>query len=140
MSGQTIILATDRQRAIAKQLVDRAPPNAVLNIREATRTLDQNALMQALLADVSRARPGGRILTTDQWKCLFMDAVAKETKNASFTSRWEPSLDGEGVVNTGYRSSRLRKSEMIDLIEFIVAWGTEQGVKWSGLGDHAVAA
>lgn len=130
-SGQTLCLNSIGQRVIAHRLIEIAPAGAVVNIREATRTSDQNRKMQAMLSDVARARPGGRRLTTDQWKCLFMDAVAKETKNAAFTSRWEPALDGEGVVNTGYRSSRLTKSEMGDLITFMLAWGDQQGVEWS---------
>lgn len=130
-NGQTISLTSIGNRSLAHHWIDRAPHGAVLNIREATRTSEQNAKMQAMLSDVCRAKPGGRLLTTDQWKCLFMDAAAKETRNANFTSRWEPSLDGEGVVNTGYRSSRLGKNEMGDLIDFIEAWGSQHGVVWS---------
>ena len=120
-AGQTIILASDRQRDLAKRLVDRAPPGAVLNVREATRTSDQNALMHALLSDVARARPGGRILNTDQWKCLFMDDLG-------FKPNWIPGLDGDTVVNTGYRSSRLTVAQMSDMIERIYAFGAEHGV------------
>lgn len=131
MTGQTVILTNPYARAKGKRLVEQAPHGAVLNIRKAARSSDQNAKMHAMLSDVARSRPGGRVLTTDQWKCLFMDAVAKETNNASFTSRWEPSLDGEGVVNTGYRSSRLAKDEMGDLISFMQAWGDQNGVEWT---------
>lgn len=130
-AGQTIRLTNDVNRTRASRWCQTAPHGAVVNIREATRTNEQNDKMHAMLSDIARAKPGGRVLTTDQWKCLFMDATAKETKNAAFTSRWEPSLDGEGVVNTGYRSSRLTKAEMGDLISFMDAWGTEHGVEWS---------
>lgn len=129
--GQTTILTGPGSRDVFKRIVDQAPYGAVASVKLPTRTLDQNNKMHAMLSDVARSKPGGRKLTADQWKCLFMDAVAKETKNASFTSRWEPSLDGEGVVNTGYRSSRLAKDEMAELISFIDAWGTENGVIWS---------
>lgn len=131
MRGQTVRLVGDRQRAFAHQLLDKAPMGAIINITEADRTSEQNALMHVLLSDVARSRPGGRRLTTDQWKCLFMDSLAQESGNASFASRWEPALDGNGAVNTGYRSSRLRKSEMGDLITFIEAWGSENDVRWS---------
>lgn len=124
MSGQTVIIASDRQRDIAHRLVDRAPPNAVLNIRESTRTLEQNARMHAMLSDIARARPMGRVHDTETWKCIFMDACG-------FKPKWIPSLDGDGVVNTGYRSSRLTKAQMSDLIECMFAFGAEHGVQWS---------
>lgn len=131
MTGQTIILGTERALKDLVRVAVHAPPGSVATVKPPTRTLDQNAKMQAMLGDISRQKPGGRVLAPDQWKCLFMDATAKETNNASFTSKWEPSLDGEGVVNTGYRSSRLNKSEMGDLISFIDAWGTKKGIVWS---------
>jgi len=124
MNGQTIILATPRQREMAHALIERAPPGAVLNIREATRSDDQNAKMWAMLSDVARARPQGRVLPTEIWKALFMAACGQ-------TPRFEPSLDGQGVVPTGYKSSRLTKVEFSDLIECIAAFGAEHGVVWS---------
>lgn len=124
MNGQTIILASDRQRAMARRLIDLAPVNAVVNIREATRTLDQNAKMHAMLSDISRAKPQGRVMAPDKWKSVFMDAIDCKPD-------WVPSLDGESIVCTGYRSSRLTKGKMSDMIEQMYAYGAEHGVQWS---------
>lgn len=124
MNGQTVILAGQAQRDLAKGLVDRAPPYAVIAIREATRTSDQNAKMWAMLSDVARAKPQGRVLPTEIWKALFMAECGHKM-------RFEPSLDGEGVIAIGYRSSRLTKAEMSDMIECIYAYGAEHGVLWS---------
>lgn len=129
MTGQTIILAGKPQRELAKRLVDQAPPNAVLNVREATRTLDQNAKMHAMLSDIARARPQGRVYPTEVWKCLFMD-------ECGFKPKWVPSLNGDGVVNTGYRSSRLGKAQMSDMIEAMYAFGAENDVKWSEISNE----
>lgn len=123
-SGQTLILSNAFARKRAHQLVDLAPDRAVLNIREATRTDDQNAKMWAMLSDVARAKPQGRILTTEAWKALFMNA-------AGFQCSFEPSLDGRGVVPLGFKSSRLNKAEFSDLIEAIYAYGAEHGVRWT---------
>ncbi len=123
MTGQTIILASDRQRAMARRLIDLAPQGAVVNIREATRTSDQNALMWALLSDVSRAKPDGRTHTADVWKSLFMAACGHEVQ-------FLMGLDGNPFP-AGFKSSRLTKPQMRDLIEFILAWGSERGVVWS---------
>ena len=124
MSGQTIILHGDAQREQAKRLIDRAPPKAVVNVREATRSDDQNAKMWAMLSDVSRARPQGRIMDTNAWKALFMHSVG-------FKCTFEPSLDGAGVVPMGFKSSRLTKAEFSDLIEEIYRYGSEHGVVWT---------
>lgn len=123
-SGQTIILSSPVARAQFKRLVDLAPHGAIGNIQEARRTNDQNALMWALISDVARAKPQGRTLSTDAWKALFMH-------DAGFKCTFEPSLDLQGVVPLGYKSSRLRKAEFSDLIEAIRSYGAEHGVVWT---------
>lgn len=121
--GQTIRLTGVGARVMAHRWVDIAPHGAVLNIHEANRTNEQNAKLWAMLSDISRAKPLGRDLTTEAWKCLFMDLIGHKPV-------WEPGLDG-GVVNIGYRSSRLTKAEMSDMIEQMYAFGAEHGVVWS---------
>lgn len=123
-NGQTLILSNTGSRLRAHRLIDIAPERAVLNIREASRSDDQNAKMWAMLSDVARAKPQGRTLTTEAWKALFMNA-------AGFQCSFEPSLDGRGVVPLGFKSSRLNKAEFSDLIEAIYAYGSEHGVQWS---------
>lgn len=129
MSGQTIILSNPVARSQAHRLIDLAPHGAVCNIAEARRTGDQNAKMWAMLSDVARAKPQGRVLTTDKWKSLFMDAIG-------IPADWEPGING-GVVNVGYRSSRLTKGQMSDLIEQMYAYGAEHGVVWSEPREQA---
>lgn len=124
MSGQTVILRGDAQRLLAKQLIDRAPVDAVVNVREATRTLEQNAKMHAMLSDISRAKPMDRKLEPEHWKSVFMDAIGKKP-------HWIPNLEGDGVLCTGYRSSHLSKQEMSDLIEQIYSFGAQHGVIWN---------
>lgn len=124
MNGQTVILSSPHQRMQAHRLVDRAPNGAVLNIREARRTGDQNSLLWALLSQISRAKPDGRVLDTDTWKALFMHSVG-------FKCTFEPTLDGQGVVPLGYRSSRLSKLEFSDLIEAIFSFAAEKGIALS---------
>lgn len=121
MTGQTVILNSDWKRAQAHRLIDVAPQGAILNIREAKRTQDQNALMWSLLSQISRAKPDGRVLDTDTWKALFMH-------EAGFKCTFEPTLDGSGVVPMGYKSSRLTKAEFSDLIEAIHAFAAEKGI------------
>lgn len=130
MQGQTIILRGIVQRELAKVLIDRAPDDAVVNVRAATRTNDQNALMWALLSDISRAKPEGRMMTAELWKAVFMQACGHEVQFLN-------GLDGMPFP-VGFRSSRLSKSQMADLITFIQAYGDQHGVRWSD-DPHAYA-
>ena len=128
MAGQTIILRGQSQRDYAKMLLDRAPVDAVVNIRAATRSSDQNAKRWAMLADVSRAKPGGRTATPEVWKALFMHACGHAVQ-------FEMGLNGQPFP-TGFRSSRMTVAQMSDLITFIIQWGDANGVRWT---DEAAA-
>jgi hypothetical protein len=130
-------LISEAARGRAAHWVLKAPKGWICEVREPRRTLPQNDKMWSLLTDVAVSKPGGRVLKPGQWKALFMDALERETNNSAFGSRWEPSLDGHGVVNLGHKSSKLRKSEMSDLIAFIEAWGSENGVRWSNQEEAA---
>lgn len=123
MSGQTVILDSPSSRRLAMNLIPNAPDGAVMNIREATRSNDQNARLWAMLSDVSRSKPDGRCHTPDTWKALFMHALGYET-------RFEMGLNGEPFP-VGFRSSRLSKSQMADLITFIAEYGDRNGVNWT---------
>lgn len=124
MTGQTVILSHPGARQKAHQLIERAPYRAVLNIRPETRSNEASAKMWCLLSDIARAKPMGRTLPAETWKCLFLDDLGHKPK-------WEPDLDGTGVVNTGYRSSRLTKAQMSDMIERLYAFMSENEIQSS---------
>ena len=121
---QTVILRGEAQRHLAKRLIDSAPVDAVVTIRAAKRTLDQNAKMHAMLSDISRAKPEGRMMTPDLWKSAFMNACGHQVQFMN-------GLDGGAPFPIGFKSSRLSKAEMSDLIESIYEYGARHGVLWS---------
>lgn len=125
----TVILSAPGRRDLAKTMIDRAPDNAVVTIKEASRTPDQNALMWTLLTEVSRQEPQGRRLTPDDWKALFMHACGYEVQ-------FLQGLDGRPFPQ-GFRSSHLSKEQMGQLIDFIQAYAAEQGVRFSFLDSGA---
>lgn len=128
-NGQTVRLASAKQRDLAKRLIDLAPEGAVVNIREAKRTLDQSAKMWAMLSDISRSKPDGRVHTAEVWKQLMMAACGHEVQ-------FLMGLDGNPFPH-GFKSSRLSKKEMADLLTFILAYGDEKGVRWSEPNPYA---
>lgn len=109
-----------RQRAI--DAVRNAPSGYVIEIREPTRTLDQNALLWPLLTEVSRQVDWyGQKLTEDEWKDVFTAGLRKQ--------KAVPGIDG-GFVMVGSKTSRMNKREFSDLVELIYAFGAEHGVKF----------
>lgn len=104
--------------------METAPQGSRFSVKPPRRTIPQNDKLWSMLGEIAAAKPQSRTLTPEQWKCVFMDALGQK-------STWVPSLDGEGVVNTGYRSSRMSKAEMSDLIELMNAYGAEHGVEFS---------
>lgn len=120
---QTVVIDSQYRRDLAHKLVAAAPVGAVMTISPAKRTTDQNARFWAMLSDISRAKPEGRVHTPEAWKALFMHALGHSV-------RFEMGLNGEPFP-VGFRSSQLTKSQMSDLMEFMSSWAAERGVIFS---------
>lgn len=121
---QTVILHGPRQRAIAAEIVAAAPVGAVVTVKAATRSADQNAKMWAILSDISRAKPEGRRWTPETWKCAFLHSLGHQVQFAD-------GLDNSGPFPIGFRSSRLTVAQMADLITCAMEYGGRHGVTWS---------
>ena len=122
MSRAFLVLANDLFRAKAKRWIDQLPPNSRITFQKPKRTLPQNDRMWAMLTDIAEQKTHfGRKYPADGWKLIFMSACGRETQ-------FIPALDGQGFIPWGQSSSDLSVQEMTDLIEFMFAWGTQNGV------------
>lgn len=110
-------------RERAYKTVLNAPDGYIVTVEEPRRTIDQNSRLWAMLSDVAMSKPMGRMHSPEEWKCIFMSACGWEVA-------FLPGLDGR-FLPYGYRSSKLTKKQMGDLMNFIEAWGSENGVRWS---------
>lgn len=110
------------QRTYAHKLVDNAPSGSVMTIKPPRRSIPQNDKLHAMITDIMEAQPEGRNYPMDVWKPLFMAMAGHKV-------RFEPSLDGSGVVPIGFRTSGLTKAEFSDLIECVQAYAAMHGVK-----------
>lgn len=119
--GYTMILGGDRKNAY--RVIDGAPNGSVVTVKPPRRTLDQNARMWALLSEISLTKPEGRSMTPDVWKAVFMHAL-------DHAQRFEMALDGQGMVPVGFRTSKLSKAQMGDLMELIEEYGARHGVEF----------
>lgn len=121
MTTHSIVLGSRKQREQAKRYIDVAPDNVLVKISSSTRTLAQNDKLWALLSAISRQKPDGLRYTPEQWKCLFMHALEHEVL-------YMEGLNGEPFP-AGFKSSRLSKDQMSELIEFINVWAAQRDIE-----------
>lgn len=115
-----VLSETDRQKA-ARWLA-RLPLGWRIEFKEHKRTNEQNDRLWELLGRVSKRMDiNGARYRPDQWKCIFMKAMKRETE-------FLPTLDGEGFFPSGFRSSDLTIREMCDMQTFMESWCAEKGV------------
>lgn len=110
-----------RRRAVA--CVSEAPDGYVVEVREPTRNLSQNAALHALITDIAgRCEWAGRRWDVETWKRLLVGAWSRANKEPIVML---PALDGWGVELVYRRTSTLTKRQCSDLMEFIGAWAAE---------------
>ena len=124
-----IVLTSKFNRERAAALIHKAPDGYVATIAEPTRTLDQNNRMWSMLTDISVSMPLGRRHTPDDWKAIAMNAC-------SWECAFLEGLDGRPFP-IGFRSSKLSKSQMSTLIDWLQAFGDENEVRWSEPREEA---
>lgn len=91
-----------------------------LKIEPETRSVEQNARMWAMLADVAnQVEWYGQKLSSEDWKHIFSASLNKQ--------RAVPGLDG-GFVVLGKSTSKMNIQEMTELMDLIEAFGSERGV------------
>jgi hypothetical protein len=124
MTKQTFVMSHDLARRRAMQAVADAPAGYVIQVSEPTRSLEQNARMWAMLADISRQVVWhGKKLDTDSWKAVFTASLKKLNV--------VPNLTNDGFVVLGMSTSKMSKAEMSELQELMAAFGAEHSVKWT---------
>lgn len=127
MEKQTFLLRDKRIRQNCIEAIQNLPTNTdrplQIIIQEDTRSLAQNRMLWACLRDVSQQVVWyGKKLDSDSWKNIFSASLkGQETV---------PGING-GFVVLGQSTSKMRVSEMRDLIELIHAFGAEHSVRFS---------
>ena len=106
---------------------------AVVTLSRPTRTNEQNRLMWPLLTDcANQIDYHGLKLGKEDWKDLM-------TVGYEGCQRSAPSLDGQGLVFFGVKTSTYPKDTFSQFIEFIYAEGAQRGVQWSQQSESNIA-
>jgi hypothetical protein len=126
MSKQTFRLVHAEARQRALQAVQNAPEGHAVTVGEPTRNLEQNALLWAMLHEISeQVIWHGRKLDPESWKHVFTSSLKRMDV--------VPNLEGTGFVALGLSTSKMTKREFSDLIELINAFAAERGIELEGV-------
>lgn len=137
MSDRRIfILAHAQARANAIEAIKTAPDGYAVTIRDANRSLDQNAAMWPILEAFSEQLMwpvNGQMvrMTAEEWKDVLTAAFQRDT------ARLAMGLDG-GVVMLGQRTSKFGKRKFSEWLEFLHAVAAQRGVVVYPEPNHAV--
>lgn len=124
---QTFMLRDSNIRQHIISTIQQLPANTSkpyqIIIQEDTRSIAQNRMLWSCLNDVSRQVIWyGRKMDSESWKHVFSASLKKQDT--------VPGIDG-GFVVLGQSTSKMRVSEMRDLITLIHAFGANHNVTFS---------
>lgn len=109
-----------------------------VEVKEMTRSVEQNAKLHATLSDIARqVEWAGKHRDVDTWKRLLTAAWLRARGESVEIL---PAVDGHGVDVVFRRTSSLTVKECAELLEFVQAWAAEQGVRLSApewMEEHA---
>ena len=123
-------------RKLAAACCLTAPDGYICTIDAPKRSTEQNEKMHAMIGDIAKCVPFmGKLINRDDMKRLLVDAFAKVMRDAGtplhHDGRVVPSLDGERVVQLGIQTKDFRVREASEFVEYLYAFGAENGVTWS---------
>ena len=100
----------------------------VVKIQPMTRSLEQNSKLHALLSDISKqCEFNGKKRDIDTWKMIMVSAHTVATGGQIEIAT---GLEGEDI-NLRESTAKMSVKRSASLIEYITAWGVENGVKFN---------
>jgi hypothetical protein len=119
---KTFFLVHHQARLSALEAVKNAPDGWMVQVKEKTRSIEQNALLWSRLEEVSKQVDWyGEKLTSEDWKHVFSASLKKQKAVRG--------IDG-GFVVLGQSTSKMTKAEMADLLTLMEAFAAERGVNF----------
>ena len=126
MTRKIFILANENIRERAVEYICQAPLGKVVEIKDRTRSLDQNAMFHALCNDLEKSgiEWAGKRRTKDEWKVLLVSGHAIATNHKAEVV---PGLEGE-FINLRESTARMSKARASSLMEYALAFCASNGV------------
>jgi len=100
-----------------------------LEIKSATKSREQEEKYHAMIGEIAKqASHLGAKWDVEDWKRLLVDQFIKDMNLAG--SKIIPSLDGTGIVQLGFQTRKFTKEQATEFVEFLHAWGAENGITY----------
>lgn len=123
---QTFRLVHDKARFLARAAVAGAEHGSIVTVGPPTRSLEQNAALHAALADIAeQVTWHGVKFDLEDWKRLCVSGYLREKGEEV---RMVPALKGRGFEIIYAHTSRMTKQQLSELLDWIHAFGAENGV------------
>lgn len=123
MSRAVVTIRHTADRTLIATWARNVPDGTTVEFRAPRRSTDQNALMWSFLGQISKQVLWyGAHLSSEDWKDVLTASLRR--------TRVVPGIDAGTFVPLGMRTSQMTKQELSDLLELVVAFGTEKGVKF----------
>ena len=102
----------------------------VLKLEPIGKSREQEEKYHAMIGEVAKqAQHLGASWQAEDWKRLLIDKFARETGRTH--GKVIPNLDKTGVVEVGIQSRKFSTSDGSEFIEWLHAWGAENGITYS---------
>ena len=126
MSRAVVQIKSKADRNLIERWAHGVPDGTTVEFRAPRRSNDQNAMMWSLLTQLSKQVDWyGQKLSSEDWKDVLSASLRR--------TRVVPGIESGTFVPLGMRTSQMTKEELSDLLELIVAFGAERGVKFREL-------
>jgi hypothetical protein len=108
----------------------QAGKRLVLTLTEESKTREQEEKYHAMIGEIAKqAQHLGAKWSAKDWKRLLVNKFCKDYKLAG--GRIIPNLDGDGIVQLDHQTRKFTKEQGSQFIEWLHAWGAENGVTFS---------
>ena len=126
MTRAVVQIKSQADRNLIERWAHSVPEGTTVEFRAPRRSNDQNAMMWSLLTQLSKQVDWyGQKLSSEDWKDVLSASLRR--------TRVVPGIEAGTFVPLGMRTSQMTKEELSDLLELIVAFGAERGVKFREL-------
>ena len=98
-----------------------------VEVKPVSKTRDQEEKYHAMIGEIAEQAQHLRASwDAEAWKRFLLDAFAKETGRQR--GKVVPNLTGDGVVEVGLQSRKFSRTDGIEFIEWLHAWGADRGI------------
>jgi hypothetical protein len=125
---RTFQIKCQDDRKLVAHWAANVSPGTTVEFRAPRRSTDQNALMWSLLTQLSKQLDWcGKKRSAEDWKDLLTAALRH--------IECVPGINPDTIVPLGMRTSQMTSAEVSELLESIIAFGAERGVKFREFED-----